>query len=30
MRILVTGSSGQIGTNLALQLLRDGTRSSAS
>jgi nucleoside-diphosphate-sugar epimerase len=24
MRILITGSSGQIGTNLALQLLRDG------
>src|SRR4249920_1364824 len=24
MRILVTGSSGQIGTNLALRLLRDG------
>src|SRR5688572_27057663 len=24
MRILITGSSGQIGTNLALRLLRDG------
>jgi UDP-glucose 4-epimerase len=24
MRILVTGSSGQIGTNLALRLLADG------
>ena len=24
MRILVTGSSGQIGTNLALRLLKDG------
>ena len=24
MRILVTGSSGQIGTNLALRLLQDG------
>jgi nucleoside-diphosphate-sugar epimerase len=24
MRILVTGSSGQIGTNLALRLLEDG------
>ena len=24
MRILVTGSSGQIGTNLALRLQRDG------
>ncbi|MFN0152868.1 MAG: NAD-dependent epimerase/dehydratase family protein, partial [Gaiella sp.] len=24
MRVLVTGSSGQIGTNLALRLLADG------
>jgi len=24
MKILITGSSGQIGTNLALRLLRDG------
>ena len=30
MRVLVTGSSGQIGTNLALRLLAEGHESSAS
>ena len=29
MRILITGSSGQIGTNLALRLQDAGTRCSA-
>ena len=30
MRVLITGSSGQIGTNLGLRLLRRATRCSAS